>query len=210
MLRVNIDGRWSAKDFADFYESVDTLYSLFSLIEIEKESVYEFERFYQEFFHFYPPGLSSPRRFRHFLGIQRGMPAVGNLPIDPFKFKDASALLEAHERLSVRRCEYASPGVTDFSGIGQALGHVKDVVLKCIDVWVGRRERQLKNELLEHQRDAEALKNVRERLSVLKELGYSDSHCRQILAEVSPAVAKLEALAQRGQITNAFDIENDG
>ena len=210
MLRVEIAGRWNAKDFSEFYDSMNTLYSLFSLIEIEQQSSYEFERLSREFFDFYPPGRSSPRRFRYYLGAQRALAGGGYVPIDPAKFRDATTLLEDDEQLAVRRCEYASPGVTDFAGMGQALGHVKDIVLKCIDVWVGRRERELKNEILEHQRDAEALKNVRERLSILKSLGYSETHCRQILAEVSPAVAKLEALTQRGLITNASDIENDG
>ncbi len=210
MLRVEIAGRWSAKDFAEFYGSVNALYSLFALIEIEQESAYEYERLYREFLDYYPPALSSPRRSRYFLGVQRALTGMGHSPIDPSKFRDAASLLEEEELLAVRRCEYASPGATDFTGLGQALGHVKDVVLKCVDVFVGRRKRELENALLEEQRDAEALKNVRERINILKSLGYSDTQCRQILAEVSPAVAKLEALAQRGLITNASDVEADG
>lgn len=209
MLRIEIAGRWSAKDFADYYESLDALYSLFAVVTIEQDSAHEFERFYRDFLEFYP-GPKMPRRYRYFLGMQRGLGGMGHTPIDASKFRDAAALLDADERLSVRRCEYASPGATDFTGIGQALGHLKDVVLKCIDVWVNHDERKIKNQILEQERDAAALKNVRERLSVLKELGYSDSQCRQILAEVSPAVAKLEALAQRGLITNASTPQNNG
>jgi hypothetical protein len=209
VLRIEIAGRWSAKDFAEFYDSIDALYSLFAVVSVEEESAREFERFYRDFIEYYP-GPKMPRRYRYFLGMQRGLGGVGHTPIDASKFRDAAALLDADERLTVRRCEYASPGATDFTGIGQALGHVKDVVLKCIDILVNRRERHLKNSILEEDLDAAALRNVRERLSILKELGYSDTHCRQILAEVSPAVAKLEALAQRGLITNAVSTENDG
>lgn len=209
MLRVEIAGRWSARDFADYYESIDALYCLFAVVSIEKDSARDFEQFYRDFLEFYP-GPNSSRRYRYFLGMQRGLGGFGHTPIDPSKFREAAALLHADEQLTVRRCEYASPGATDFTGIGQALGHVKDVVLKCVDVWINRDERKIKNQILEQERDAAALKNVRERLSVLKELGYTDSQCRQILAEVSPAVAKLEALAQRGLITNASTTENDG
>jgi len=208
MLRIEIAGRWSAKDFADFYESLDALYSVFAVVSVEYDSAREFERYYRDLLDFYP-GAKGSRRYRYFLGSQRGLPG-GHTPIDPSKFREAAAFLDEDERLTVRRCEYASPGASDFTGIGQALGHVKDVVLKCIDIHVSRDERKIKNQILEQERDAAALKNVRERLSVLKELGYSDSHCRQILAEVSPAVAKLEALAQRGLITDASKIENDG
>lgn len=208
-MRVEIDGQWEAKDFVDFYESVHTLYSAFAVVSIEQESEYEVERLYREFLDFYPPGRMLSRRMRFFLRAQHGV-AGGAALVPPGKFRDADDLLEPHEHLIVRRCEYASPGVTDFAGIGQVLGHVKDIILRCIDVCVSRRERQLKNELLKQERDAKALQNVAERIKVLKSLGYSDSHCRQILAEVSPAVAKLEALAERGLIKHAESVENDG
>mgnify|MGYP000993722370 FL=1 len=154
MLRIEIAGRWSAKDFAEFYESIDTLYSLFAVVSVEQESAREFERFYRDFLNFYGPGPKMPRRYRYFLGMQRGLGGIGHTPIDPTKFRDAAALLDADERLIVRRCEYASPGATDFTGIGQALGHVKDVVLKCIDIWINRRERNFKNNILEQDFDA--------------------------------------------------------
>ena len=209
MLRIEISGRWSAKDFADFYESIDVVYSVFAIVSVEQDSAREFERFYREFIDFYP-GPKMPRRYRYFLSMQRSLGGAVHTPIDPSKFRDAAALLDDDEKLIVLRCEYASPGATDFTGIGQALGHVKEVLLKCVDVWVDRDERTIRNQILEQERDAAALKNVRERLAVLKELRYSDSQCRQILAEVSPAVAKLEALAQRGLIANASTSQNDG
>ena len=209
MLRIEIAGRWSAKDFSEFYESIDALYSLFAVVFIEQESAREFERFYRDFLEFYP-GPKMPRRYRYFLGMQQVLGGGVRTQIDASKFRDASALLEANERLTVRRCEYASLGLTDLAGIGEALGHVKEIIIKCIDVFVTRKERQLKNNILEQEVEAAALKNVREKISILKELGYSDTQCRQILAEVSPAVAKLEALAQRGLITNAVNTENDG
>ena len=131
-------------------------------------------------------------------------------PIDISRFRDASELLENSEKLKVRRCEYASPGATDFTGIGQALGHLKDLILKCIDARLTRNERNIKNEILEHERDSAALKNLQARLSILKELGYSRSQIRKILMEASPALAKLESLAQHGLITDASTLDTDG
>jgi hypothetical protein len=207
VLRINVAGRWTARDFADFYESIDTLYCVFAVVSIEVDSARELDGYYREFFDFYP-GPKSSRRYRYLLGSGRGGPG-GHAPLDPAIFRNA-AFLDPDERIGVRRCEYASPGVTDFTGIGQALGHLKDLVLKCIDVRVSQDERALRNQILEHERDAAALKNVRERLAILRDLGYADSQCRQILAETSPAVAKLESLAQRGLITDASNVENDG
>jgi hypothetical protein len=209
VLRIEIDGRWEVRDFVAFYESVHVLYSALAVTFIEQQGDYELERLYRELFELYPSGRKLPRRFRFFLMAQRGLSGATAL-VPPEKFRDADELLEPHERLIVRRCQYASPGLTDLAGIGQVLGHVKDVVLRCIELCVNRRERQLKNDLLEQERDSKALQNVADRIKILKSLGYSDSHCRQVLAEVSPAVAKLESLVERGMITNAESIENDG
>ena len=141
---------------------------------------------------------------------RQSLTGFGYSPIDISRFRDASELLDNNEKLKVRRCEYASPGVTDFTGIGQALGHLKDLILKCIDARITRNERNIKNQILEHERDSAALRNVQERLSILKELGYSHSQIRKILMEASPALANLESLAQHGLITDASTTDTDG
>jgi hypothetical protein len=208
MLHVEIDGEWEAKDFVAFYESVHTLYSAFAIVWMEQESSEELERYYEDYLPFYPPGRSRSfsRRLPFFLRAQRDL--AGPL-VPPSKFRDAGDLLQPHERLFVRRCNYASPGATDLTGIGQVLGHVKDVIFKCIDLYTGRAERAIKNEILKEDRDAKALQNVATRVSILKSLGYTDAHCRQVVAEVSPAVAKLESLAQRGLLVHVETVEND-
>jgi hypothetical protein len=38
MLRIEIAGRWSAKDFSEFYEAIDELYSLFAVVSVEQDS----------------------------------------------------------------------------------------------------------------------------------------------------------------------------
>jgi hypothetical protein len=49
MLRIEIAGRWSAKDFADFYEAMDVLYSMYAVISVEMESARDLDLFYSEF-----------------------------------------------------------------------------------------------------------------------------------------------------------------
>ena len=212
MLQVRIEGEWSALDFSEYFSAMNQAYGVLALVEIERRSARDMERFYRDAFEFGPKEFRYARRFMFLRGMQGpGYPgaAFGAL-LDPTAYKDPGALLDADERLVVRRCNYASPGATDFTGLGQALGHVKDIVLKCIDVCSNRRERNLKNDILEQQRDAEVLKNVKERLLILKSLGYTDTQCRQVLAEVSPAVAKLESLANRCLVVDASVEEGDG
>lgn len=212
MLHVQIEGDWSALDFADYFAALNHTHNVFALVEVERRSAREMERFYRDAFEFGPKEFRYAPRFMFLRGVHGlGYPGgtFGGL-LDPSAYRDPAALLEPDERLSVRRCHYASPGATDFTGLGQALGHVKDIILKCVDVCTTRRERNLKNDILEQQRDGEVLKNVKERLSILKSLGYTDSQCRQVLAEVSPAVAKLEDLARRGLVINASSQDGDG
>ena len=212
MLHVQIEGEWSALDFSDYFAAIDKTYSVLALVEVERRSAREMERFYRDAIEFSPKEFQYARRFMFLRGPNSlGHPGfAGGTLLDVSAYKDPGALLDDDEKLKVRRCNYASPGATDFTGMGQALGHVKDVLLKCVEVCMGRRERNLKNDILEQQRDAEVLKNVRERLSILKSLGYTDVQCRQVLAEVSPAVAKLEALASRGLLVDASSESSDG
>jgi len=212
MLHVSIEGEWSALDFSEYFAAIDKTYGVIALIEVERRSAREMERFYRDAIEFSPKEFRYARRFMLLRGPNAlGYPGFGGgTLLDVSAYKDPAALLDDDEKLKVRRCTYASPGATDFTGMGQALGHVKDILLKCIEVCTGRRERNLKNDILEQQRDAEVLKNVKERLAILKGLGYSDMQCRQVLAEVSPAVAKLEALASRGLVIGASVEGSDG
>ena len=210
MLRIEIAGVWTAKDFANFYKSINDIYSIFVVILIEIESAKDFNMQYIQFLtHESSHGRIDRKMYYELLERQR-YTGFGYGPIDISRFRDASELLENSEKLKVRRCEYASPGATDFTGIGQALGHLKDLILKCIDARLTRNERNIKNEILEHERDSAALKNLQARLSILKELGYSRSQIRKILMEASPALAKLESLAQHGLITDASTLDTDG
>ena len=186
MLHVSIEGQWSARDFSEYFAAVDKTYSVLALVEVERRSAREMERFYRDAIEFSPKEFRYARRFMFLRGPNAlGHPGFGlGTLLDVSAYKDPAALLEEDEKLQVRRCTYASPGATDFTGMGQALGHVKDILLKCIEVCTGHRERNLKNDILEQQRDAEVLKNVKERLSILKNLGYTDMQCRQVLAEV--------------------------
>ena len=210
MLRIEIDGAWTAKDFASFYKSIDVIYSIFAVILIEIESANDFDLQFRRFLtHESSHGRMNAQMHKELLERQ-SLTGFGYSPIDISRFRDASELLDNNEKLKVRRCEYASPGVTDFTGIGQALGHLKDLILKCIDARITRNERNIKNQILEHERDSAALRNVQERLSILKELGYSHSQIRKILMEASPALANLESLAQHGLITDASTTDTDG
>jgi|GEM_PF-2299487 len=208
MLRIKIDGNWTAKDFINFYQSIHTLYSILAVIAIEVESADEMERYYLEYLDFYPY-KNIQRRMEFFLRNQRtfGIPTP-HIPLT--QFRDADDLLDLSEQLHVRRCTYASPGITDFTGLGTALGHLKDFVLQCKKSREQEPERLAKVRILQQQEDSLKLDNIAKTIDLLERVGYSKAERRQILADAIPAVRKLERLAVQGKITHAENIDNDG
>jgi hypothetical protein len=209
-LRIEIDGSWSAEDFARMFASVNDIYSVFALVKVERDSAEEMERYFREFEEYYPfPLRRLPRRLRGRFALQQSMFGVSLTKlIDGANLARSFESLENDERLMVRRCTYASPGVTDFTGLGQALGHLKDVIIKLIDVKTASRERNIRNQILEEELQAAALKNVREKIAILKELGYTEADLRSTVAALSPSVLTLEKFVDRGMIMSA-QIQDD-
>jgi hypothetical protein len=73
-LRIEIDGSWSAEDFARMFASVNDIYSVFALVKVERDSAEEMERYFREFEEYYPfPLRRLPRRLRGRFVLQQSM-----------------------------------------------------------------------------------------------------------------------------------------
>ncbi|MBA3598008.1 MAG: hypothetical protein H0W40_11630 [Methylibium sp.] len=116
------------------------------------------------------------------------------------RYLDVIVLRPNHPPLSVLRCTYASPGITDLAGLAQTLGHVKDFVLHLITHRATLHERRLREELLAEELRAARLQNVHKQIELLKSVGYKDIQCRKLLAEFSESAVALAALVDRGLV----------
>ena len=74
MLHVSIEGHWSARDFSEYFAAVDKTYSVLALIEVERRSAREMERFYRDAIEFSPKEFRYARRFM----FLRGPNALGH------------------------------------------------------------------------------------------------------------------------------------
>ena len=203
-IRVNIQGTWTAQDFAEYFSALNHIYSILAITEIERDSDY-----IEEFDFIFHKMMRSRRRFRHWLAFQRSTaPGLYRL-LDASNVGGSFEVLEGAERLRVKRLEFASPGHTDLSGLGTAMGHFKDIVIKLIDVCFGRKERNIKNNILEEDLKAAVMRNIREQISILKDLGYSEAEIRTIVASANPSIEKLIELTNRGLITSVSENSND-
>ncbi len=204
-VRFHINGNWTAQDFTEYFASLNHIYSVLAVVEIERESAREWERHLEDFDFMLHKMMRTSKRFRHWLTFQRSLTPGPLHLLDASDLERSFAVLESGERLQVRRLQFASPGNTDLSGLGQAMGHVKDIVIKLIDVQVCSNERKIKNEILEEERRSAALRNLREQIAILKDLGYSESEVRAIVASSNPAIEKLLSLINRGLLTGVSD-----
>lgn len=173
MIRINLTGTWTAVDFANFYSSMDYLYTLFVLIDIERESTREWEHFYDKIEPPFKWFRQSRGGYPYFRLLQIFQALRGEPLIQSRSLRRASLLLYDEERLSVRRCDYSSPGFTDFAGLGVALGHLKDFILSCIRLKADLNECTAKVGILEEKRKAAALKNLQAEIEILRNLGYT-------------------------------------
>jgi len=115
ILRLELDGKWSAEDLGQALISISNLYDLRYSLELLREDQRDWEHFYEVLRHS-PP--FRHRRWKRLLYWGYGLLALGfpsSFPpvLDDAQLSQLSRLLEPEERLSVRRINYASPGVTD-------------------------------------------------------------------------------------------------
>ena len=221
-FEVQISGNWSAADFSFFFDACRRLYlSLIVPAAIQSAIAKRAATLGDPA----APGevpqlnLTVATRFsdREVMQVLPEYEHTANLTdrdlsqlVTQFGLINATDYLLRLDPIRARRVEFASPGVTDLAGIAQGLAHVKDLVVKCIDVHTSKRERELRNSILEQQLESEVLKNVRAKLEVLQSLGLPESVCIQAIADVLPAVATIQRLVERQQITGATEVERDG
>jgi hypothetical protein len=112
LLRIEIDGVWTASDFAIAFRSLNDLYSIRAVLQFERDALLEIEELEWGF----PDMPPSARRIAwHMRRRLTGRTLVFGIPpvIDVQKPRTAFDLLEPNERLSVRRIRFESPGFKD-------------------------------------------------------------------------------------------------
>ncbi len=96
----------------------------------------------------------------------------------------ASELLEPEERLVVQRVLYGSPGIKDLVGVGEIVGHVKDLLVRLIEHWSTRRQRSLENERRELENQQLQVEIAKQFVGLARELGYTKKEMRQLVSSV--------------------------
>src|SRR4051812_21075906 len=120
VLSFEIDGNWYAPEMGVFLTQVDDLYRMYLGLELIKDN---------EYIRDYLRDMRANNE-QH-LSLTKGLVII-------------SHKAQFINHLRVVRLQYASPGVQDLAGIGVIVGHIKDLVLRLIDLATSRKERRLK------------------------------------------------------------------
>lgn len=185
LLRLELDGSWSADELGQALVDLSDLYDLRLFLEQLNQDHRDWERFYKELLHFHPFRHLWKRRLSRW-GPLFWAPGYGGLPpaLDEGRLSRLRRLFEPEERLQVRRINYASPGFSDLAGIGAVIGHVKEFILKLIERRDVRRKRQLDEERVALENDQLRIENARKYVALARDLGYSETEIRFLVAHV--------------------------
>lgn len=150
VLRIELNEDWYAPEMGTFLLHLNDLYRLYLGLEV----------------------IQADERARNYF---RDMKANNEQRLSLSKgLVNISHKAQRFNHLRIIRIQYASPGVQDLAGIGVIVGHIKDLVLRLIDLAASKEERKLKNRRLE-------LDNLREQIQIAKEVGYTDKEIKNLL-----------------------------
>jgi hypothetical protein len=170
ILRLKLDGMWSAEELGRILVSLSDLYALRLFLELLREDTIEWMRYLPEFGRF-RLSLRGPSKRRPFPAPFLYWPSPP--PLSEGDLSRISQIVEPEMRMEIRRINYASPGIADLAGVGAVIGHVKDFVLKLIERKDQRRSRELSEERAELENDRLRLENARNFVTLVMDMGYT-------------------------------------
>lgn len=122
--------------------------------------------------------------------------------------KDTDDGFAGISELKVQQINYASPGTNDLVGVGVVVGHIKDVLLKLLEMFATKETRenqskkeQLENDRIEIENRIRELDYTKQLISTYKSMGMEEQEINQILVKESSNLLKLGHLIEDGNIT---------
>lgn len=116
--------------------------------------------------------------------------------------------IERNFPMKVSKIIYASPGFKDITGLGEAISHIKDIIIKIMDYFMNSDQRKqvirgMRIENDKQQLDLEILKikKNQEYINLLRDCGFTKAEIRKILILETKGVEQLGELVKSGKIT---------
>lgn len=102
--------------------------------------------------------------------------------------------------LEVTQLQYASPGFSDFTGIGSVVGHLKDLIIRWVEHRETREGRKIENLKGQVELDLLKIDRMKKFSLLLKEVGFSDEDVKKILSKEIEHLTTVRGLIESEQI----------
>ncbi len=119
--------------------------------------------------------------------------------------------------LMVRRVSFSSPGWIDLAGLGEVIGHVKDLILGLTDRIIERQDREQERQLTAASIEAAMLDNYSKQLDLIDQTmnlvnrnDLNDATRSQILTQIMQAQRPIANGVAAGRILSVEALKNDG
>lgn len=189
LLRINIDKSWSSSDFSNLFTSLSFLYQL--CIELECIDDIEFKLKYK---------ITNSLLSENLLNINGDLYKKLNFH-STYKnaetIDSADLLTSRYTRklahsldLQVGQIKFASPGHTDFIGLGRII----EQIFSLIKFYIPNKEQRLSNQKTE-------LDLVTKKINILRKLGYDKMEIRKFYDVRDNAVLNLKQLSYEEKIS---------
>lgn len=206
VLRINLDGVWTSSEFSNLFESLTFLYQL--VFEIESIELQESQYYAQ---------IPKSDISKSILNINGELYKKMNLPLSYENEKSFEELIftpvsylrigqinrDFIEDLAIKEIKYASPGFTDFVGLGKIIEQVFNLIKHYIPNENQKNDnlkQKLENRILEEEL-------ISKKLQHLQLIGYSKKEIRKYYDTRNNVILNLKQLELEDKITG-FEIQD--
>lgn len=220
VLRLQIDGAWSSQEFAELISDVEFLVRVRVHVFEGDNLLYSpiDPRFFEVINLLYRTTIeaASPRE----AALARLQYAAIAQNVERFVIREGLTLqaLRAgggeggefdidYYQVDVRRVRFESPGFIDIGGFGKIAGHVKELILKAIDVAIYAKDRQITRDLAEQQVLSERIKNLEKFLDLSDKAGLDKETKVALMMELMRTGDRFVKLTKSNKLTDIETIK---
>lgn len=178
VLRLDIDGQWSATEFAGILMDLQQLYAFIYVLNDLQEKLR-------------PSNFAIENTPGHLQTIPKLL-----ISKSLYSFVDPIEL-----EMRIVKVQYGSKGFTDLLGAGKIIETLKDLLLKLIELRSNREEREQKVVAMR-------IENARSMVALAKEIGYSEKEIQGMARWVDARQRNILDLVSEGKLLQVSTPEN--
>ena len=218
-IRISIDGDWSAREWQWCLRCYEELYNILFFLILSDQEFPTRSKYFRDAL---VQSLSLSEG-----GIEKFVISHGDMEGWTFQSRPVAVRREfpndlplaignsirPHESLDVTKVKYGSQGFTDLTGIGEVVGHLKDIVFRIIDSVEGRKDRRLRQERLELENEGLELDNNLKRIRIAGDFielaeraNIKGEELNQLIRVVSQRTEFIEALVDLEKVQGVEEI----